>query len=305
MSIIKKLDDLVTHVKDKNLKKTVAVANAQDDNSLFAITKAVNENIIDAILVGNKAEIENKLKLTNTNLSKFEIVNSTSEFDSVNLALHFVKENKADILMKGQVGTDVFLKAILDKEKGLLPPKSIMSYVCAVEIPAYNKLLFITDTAVIAEPDLNQKIAMTNYAVKMANQFGIEKPKVALIGAQEKISSAFSSTVDYAIICKMFERGAIKNCIIDGPLDIFLACDPSSLKNKNSQTPIKGEADILVFPSIEASNSFYKSLMLFAKAELAGLIQGTTKPVVVMSRNESEKSKFYCIALACLMSNNK
>ena len=89
---------------------------------------------------------------------------------------------------------------------------------------------------------------------------------------------------------------------MDGPLDIFLACDRKSVEIKGVQTPVNGDADILLFPSLESSNPFYKGLMLFADSELAGLIMGTTKPVIVMSRSESEISKYYCIALSCLMS---
>ncbi|MDZ4181932.1 MAG: phosphate acyltransferase, partial [Candidatus Cloacimonadaceae bacterium] len=207
----------------------------------------------------------------------------------------------ADVLMKGLVGTDKFLRAVLDKERGLLPPKAVMSYVCALELPKYPKLLFISDTAVLPYPDLTQKIAMINYSVQMAQRFGIAKPKVALITATEKVSAGMPSTHDHALLCKMVERGQIRDCVIDGPLDIFLACDPAAMEMKGIHTPIAGEADILIFPNLESANSFYKGLMLFAGGELAGLIQGTTKPVVVMSRSESAASKYYCIALSCLM----
>ncbi|HRS54653.1 MAG TPA: phosphate acyltransferase, partial [Bacteroidales bacterium] len=166
-----------------------------------------------------------------------------------------------------------------------------------------HKLLFISDTAVIPFPNIEQKKAMINYAVNMAKRFGINRPKVALISASEKVSSDVPNTVDYAILCKMVDRGQITDCIIDGPLDVFLACDPKSLEIKGVDTPVKGDADVLIFPTLEACNAFYKGLMLFAKGELAGLIQGTIKPVVVMSRSESALSKYYCIALSCLMAD--
>ena len=150
-------------------------------------------------------------------------------------------------------------------------------------------------------PDLDQKIAMAGYAIEMANRFGIEVPKIALIGASEKMSRHFENSFDYAIMCKMAERGQIKRCVMDGPLDLFLACDKKSIEIKGVGTPVNGEADILLFPSLEASNPFYKGLMLFAHGELAGLIRGTVKPVIVMSRSESERSKYLCIALSCLM----
>lgn len=302
MQAIHKLEDLVKHVIESGVKKRIAVAYAQDQNTIGAISKAVKAGFVEAIMIGDRSEIEAKSKAEGIDSSIFTIIDIPDEVASTVEAVRMVKNDEADVLMKGLVGTDKFLKAVLDKEKGLLPPKAVMSYVCAIEVPAYRKLLFVTDTAVLTHPDLNQKIAMTNYAVSMAQKFGIEKPKVALIGAQEKMSAAFSSSVDYAIMSKMAERGQIKNCIIDGPLDVFLACDPKSLELKGVDTPIKGEADVLVFPSLEACNSFYKGLMLFAGGELAGLIQGTIKPVVVMSRSESELSKYYCIALSCLMS---
>jgi phosphotransacetylase len=142
---------------------------------------------------------------------------------------------------------------------------------------------------------------MTEYAIEMAGKFGITKPKIALISASEKPSRHFQSSRDYETMCKMAGNGQISDCIMDGPLDIFLACDKKSVEIKGVDTPVNGDADILIFPSLESSNPFYKGLMLFAQGELAGIIRGTEKPVVVMSRSESEKSKFYCIALACLM----
>jgi phosphate butyryltransferase len=235
------------------------------------------------------------------NPSVFEIIHVPDEWQAAQEAVRMVKSGEADILMKGLVGTDKFLKAVLDKEKGLLPPKAVMTYVCAIQVPAYPKLMFISDPAVIPFPDLNQKIAMVNYTVTMARKFGIDKPKVALISAAEKLSDHFPSHSEYAMICRMAERGQIKNCTIDGPIDVFLACDKKSIEIKGVPTPIDGEADVLIFPSIETANAFYKGLMLFAGGELAGYIQGTEKPVVMMSRSESSLSKFYCIAIACLM----
>jgi phosphate butyryltransferase len=146
---------------------------------------------------------------------------------------------------------------------------------------------------------------MINYSVAMARKFGIEKPKVALISATEKVSPSMPETLEYSLLCKMAERGQIKNCLVDGPLDIFLACDPTSLSIKGIQSSLEGDADILIFPNLESANSFYKGLMLFGEGELAGLICGTTKPVIVMSRSESENSKYYCIALSCLMAEGK
>jgi phosphate butyryltransferase len=299
--MIKSLDQMVNKVLSLKRKFRIAVACAQDPNSVIAIQRAVNDGFAEALMVGRTSEIYKLFDSLSIKRDSFTIVDAENENKASQDAVKLVKSGKADIVMKGLVGTDKFLKAVMDKENGLMLPGATLTYVGAMEIPAYQKLLFITDPAVIPFPDLDQKIAMAEYAIEMAQTFGINKPKVALIGASEKMSRHFPNSFDYATMCKMAERGQIQNCTMDGPLDIFLACDKESVAIKGVETPVNGEADILLFPSLESSNPFYKGLMLFGKGELAGLIRGTTKPVVLMSRSESEKSKYYCIALACMM----
>lgn len=282
-------------------KHRIAVAWAQDSNTIGAIHKAVRKGFIDAVLIGKSSEIFKTCNADGIDSKLFTIFESADECSASREAVSLAKKGNADIVMKGLVGTDKFLKAVMDKENGIMLPNAVLSYVGAIEIPSYHKLLFITDPAVIPFPDLEQKVAMAEYAIEMTHRFGIEKPKIALIGASEKMSRHFGNSVDYAIMCKMADRGQIKNCTMDGPLDIFLACDEKSIDIKGIETPVNGDADILLFPSLESCNPFYKGLMLFANGELAGLIRGTEKPVIVMSRSESEKSKYYCIVLSCLM----
>src|SRR5450759_49989 len=279
-------------------KHRVAVAWAQDTNTIGALYKAVKKGLIEAILIGNPSEIRKTCKAEAIDDMIFTMVESDNENQACSEAVRLAKTGEVDIVMKGLVGTDKFLKAVMDKKKGIMLPNAVLSYVCAIQIPAYHKLLFITDPAVIPFPDLDQKVAMARYAIEMARKFGIKKPKIALISASEKVSRHFENSIDYSIMCKMAERNQIKDCIMDGPLDIFLACDKKSIKIKGVETPVNGEADILLFPSLESSNPFYKGLMLFANGELAGLIRGTEKPVIVMSRSESEISKYFCIALS-------
>jgi phosphate butyryltransferase len=299
--MISSLEQLEEKVLSLKRKHRVAVAWAQDSNTIGAIDKAVNKGFINAILIGRSSDIFKICKDEGIDHKNFTIIECDNETAASSEAVGLARRGDADIVMKGLVGTDKFLKAVMDKENGLMLPNAVLSYVGAIEIPAYHKLLFITDPAVIPFPDLEQKISMAGYAIEMARKFGIEKPKIALIGASEKMNRHFESSVDYSIMCKMADRGQIKNCIMDGPLDLFLACDKNSIGIKGVKTPVNGDADILLFPSLESCNPFYKSLMLFAHGELAGLIRGTEKPVIVMSRSESEKSKYFCIALSCLM----
>ncbi len=303
--MITSLRQMADTVRLSGKKQRIAVAWAQDPNTVGSLHRAVIEGFAEAIMIGNPDAILATCEELGLDSGLFTIVAAADEKVAAEMAVAMTRSGEADIVMKGLVGTDKFLRAVLDKEKGLLPPGAVMSYVCAVEVPAYHKLLFVTDTAVLPFPGLDQKVAMARYAVGMARSFGIRKPRVALIGASEKVNERFPNTLDYAEMTRMAENGDFGDCIMDGPLDLFLACDPASVKIKGVDTPVAGDADILLFPSLEACNPFYKGLMLFAGGELAGMICGTSKPVVLMSRSESELSKYYCVALSCLMASNK
>jgi phosphate butyryltransferase len=292
---------MVEKVLKTGKKHRIAVAWAQDMHTVGALQKAAKNGFIEAIMIGDSEEIKSVCRKLAIDYNLFSVIHAANEVNASAEAVKLVKEGEADIVMKGLVGTDTFLKAVMDREKGIMIKDDVLSYVGAIQLPKYHKLLFITDPAVIPYPVLEQKIAMAVYAVEMASRFGIERPKIALIGASEKSSPHFHYSEDYSVMCKMADEGQIKNCIMEGPLDLFLACDPESGGIKGVTTLLKGDADILLFPSLESSNPFYKSLMLFAGGELAGLIRGTRKPVILMSRSESEKSKYYCIALSCLM----
>ncbi|HPC83946.1 MAG TPA: phosphate acyltransferase [Thermoanaerobaculaceae bacterium] len=301
MQPIRKLDDLVSHVRTLGRRFRVAVACGQDPNTVGAVARAVELGFAAVVLLGDATRIAATCAAEGVAAGRFEIVDIPDEKAATREAVRLVRGGEADVLMKGLVGTDAFLRAVMDRERGLLAPGAVMSYVCAIEVPRYPRLLFVTDPAVLPFPDTAQKLAMVRYAVAMAHRFGIDCPRVALVSAVEKPSEHFPSHADYAVVCKAAERGQLGACTVDGPLDVFLACDPASVEIKGVPTPIGGQADVLVFPTIEACNAFYKGLMLFAGGELGGIIQGTTRPVVVMSRSESARSKLYCIALACLM----
>lgn len=292
---------MADRVRSSGRRQRIAVAWAQDENTTGSLARAVKEGFVEAVMIGQPDAIVETCTKTGIDPGIFTLVASDNPEAAAALAVKMTSGGETDIVMKGLVGTDKFLRAVMDREWGLLPRDSVMSYVCAVETERYPKLLFVTDTAVIPFPDLRQKVAMAEYAISMANRFGIDRPSIALIGASEKVSNHFPNTLDYAEMCKMAGSGKISPCVMDGPVDLFLACDPESVRIKGIDTPLAGRADILLFPSLEACNPFYKSLMLFGGGELAGMICGTTRPVIVMSRSESELSKYYCVALACLM----
>jgi len=301
MESISSFAELTEHLRSVNSRKRLAVANAVDSHTLDAVLRAVDMGIVEAYLIGDVASIESP-HLFEKALSPFIHIIDIPEVQLATLeAVRMVRSGEADILMKGLVNTDVLLRAILDKEKGLLPPGKVLTFNAAMEIPTYHKLIFFSDPVVIPSPDLVQRTAMIKYSIEMAKKFGIPKPKIALIHATEVANPKIRYMQDYLDIMQMWRNGEFGDVIMDGPLDIFLALDKERGAIKNVPTPVLGDADILIFPNFECANCFYKGLSLFAGAEMGGLLQGTTKPVVLTSRSESIDSKFYSIAMACVI----
>jgi len=301
MTSISSFAELTTHLQNVHCRKRMAIANAVDTHTLEAVFMAVEAGIIEAFLIGDVAAIESPYFFEHSLSSYIHVIDIPDVLLATLEAVRIVKSGEADILMKGLVNTDVLLRAILDKEKGLLPAGNVLTYNAALEIPKYHKLLFFSDPVVIPSPNLVQRTAMIKYAIASAYKFGISKPKVALIHATEVANPKIHYMQDYLDIMQMWRNGEFGNVIIDGPLDIFLALDKERGSIKNVPSPILGDADILIFPNFECANTFYKGLSLFAGAQMGGLLQGTEEPVVLTSRSESVESKFYSIAMACIL----
>lgn len=301
MKRISSFAELTAHLQSVNNRKRLAVANAVDSHTLDAVLMAVEKGIVEAFLIGDVAAIESPELFEHNPSPYIHIIDMPDVKQATLEAVRMVREGEADILMKGLVNTDIILRAILDKEKGLLPPGRVMTYNAALEIPGYHKLLFFSDPAVIPSPSLEQRTAMIKYAIASAHKFGIEQPKVALIHATEVANPKIHYMQDYLDIMDAWRKGEFGDVIMDGPLDIFLALDKERGSIKNVPSPVLGDADVLIFPNFEAANVFYKGVSLFGGAEMGGLLQGPDKPVVMTSRSESVQSKFYSIAIACIL----
>lgn len=298
--IIRKLDQMFETLKGKDKKRLVG-AWAVDPHTIGAINQAVSMGIVDATLVGDEKLIKKSCEQENIDIKNFKIVQADTDIKAAAKAVDIINSGEGDILMKGLVSTDKYMRALLNKEKGLLPPKAILSHVTVIENPNYHKLIICGDVAVIPLPDLKQKIAITNYLIKTAHVLGIEEPKVAIIAASEQVLPSMPACVDAAIISKMGDRGQIKNAKIEGPLAIDLAIDKESAQIKNIESDVAGDADCLLFPNIETGNVFYKTNTKLAGAELGAVVTGTTAPAILSSRGDSIKTKLYSIALGALI----
>ena len=299
--MVRSFSDIFSVLKDSKDKKRMVAAWGVDDHTVSAASLAVDKGLVDAVLVGDRSMIETVCEKEGIPVSKFTIVHEPVELNAVARAVTMVREGQGDFLMKGLCSTDKFLRAILNKETGLLPPKGTLTHCGVIEIPGYHKLVFVGDVAVIPAPDIKQKQIIMECLVKTAKAVGVKTPKVALIAATEQVLSSQPATLDAAQLSKMAERGQIKGCLADGPLALDVALDKDSAQIKGIDSPVAGDADCLLFPNIESGNVFYKAnSKLVPGTRQAGILVGAKVPCVLSSRADSTDTKLNSIAVAAM-----
>jgi len=301
---MKDFDALLRLVRKHPVRK-VAVAVGQDPSVIEAVDRAREQDIAEAVLVGDEREIGEAADAAGVSLDGCRVVHESGALDAAATATKMVSSGEADILMKGYIHTDDFLRSLLNKEYGLRTG-SIMSHVFIAEVRALNKLVFITDGAMNIAPTLEQKAAILINAVHLANVFGVMTPKVAAMAAVELVNPAMSATLEAACLAAMSDRRQyVPPCTVDGPFALDNAVSETAARHKKIGGPVAGKADILLVPNIEAGNMLAKSLVYFGRHRLVGLLVGAKAPVVLTSRADSAESKALSIAGAVLMVNMK
>ena len=300
MEPVRTLSQMVNRLRLSNKRCRVAVVCPNDPHTEYVIIRSLREEIAEYLLVTDvdHVDISNSLYAASPDFVRVYTVPTPD--DAAALAVDLVRSGEADVLMKGLINTDNLLRAVLHKERGLLPAGGVLSHVAVAQIPLYHKLLFFSDAAVIPKPTLDQFRTMIMNDIKICNRLGMEEPRVALIHCSEKVNAKFPHTIFYTELKKEASEGKMGKAYIDGPMDAKTACDAHSGEIKGMSSPVIGNADIMIFPNIESGNTFYKTLSLFGDANMAGMLTGTIAPVVVPSRSDSGNSKYYSLVLACL-----
>lgn len=292
---MKKFEELLDCFYRNPKRKHVVIVCPNDRHTEYVVRRCIDEDIADLTLVldGNESPA-----LSQYCSSRSVAMLSCGDcIEAARKGVGLVHDGLADVLMKGTINTDTLLHAVIDKEhgKGLLQKGKVMSHLTIAEIPSYHKLLMFSDAAVIPAPTIEQFDAMIGYDCQVARNLGITEPKVALIHFTEKTNPRFRVSIDYTTVKQRGSAGSYGDAVIAGPMDVKAACDSDSAKIKDITSTVVGDADILIMPDLEAANTFYKSLSLFANARMAGIITGTSAPVVVPSRADSAESKFYSL----------
>lgn len=294
---LKNFKELIAKVQNNDTKKRVAVAAAHDEHTLEAVFKAVNDKLVEPVLIGDKEKIVKILGNLSVNFDENEIIHTSDDTEAAEKTIELINEGKADFIMKGKLQTADLLKAVVNKEKGLRTG-SVMSHVAILEIPAYHKLIAVTDGGMMMYPDLEEKKQIIENVVNVFLAMGYESPKVAVLTAVETVNPKMPEAVDADNLKKMNQNGEIKNCIVEGPISVDLTFNKESAKIKRYESPVTGEADILIAPNITTGNIMSKALLEFANGTMAGMIVGAKVPIVLTSRGATTEEKYLSLVLS-------
>jgi len=295
---ITSLDDLVELARKKKTITAIAVVEAHDEHTIESVIDAAKDGIMNPKLIGNEKIIRTMLSDHGADPAGYKVFPTDGIDESLKVAVDMINTGQAGALMKGKIESADYLRAIVSKENGLMEENSRLSVVGFFSPPQYKKLLAVSDPGLNTYPDLEGKKHIVENSVKMLCSLGYDNPKVAILSSVEKLNPKMPDTVDADALKKMYLSGEIKNCIIEGPISLDLAISAESARIKGYDSPVAGDADLLIVPDITAGNLLVKCLTTLAGAQTAGCVLGAKIPAILISRSADAADKYYSIALA-------
>lgn len=292
-------DTLLERFRNLSPRPRVVLVSPTDEPSRSVVRECAGDGSVEFVLTIEREHAERVQQLA-AEYDNVE-VHVCDDLDSAAArGVELIREGRGDVLMKGGINTDRLLRAVLNKEHGLLPQGRVLTHITLCHPAAYHKPLMFMDAAVIPAPDSKQLEAIMHYGIDACHRFGVKRPRVALIHFSEKVNQKFAYTLDYQELIERTAAGEFGDAVANGPMDVKTACDRESAQIKGIESEVAGEADLVIFPNLVAGNVFYKTVSLFCNSPMAGMLCGTTVPVVVPSRADHDDSKVYSLAMACV-----
>lgn len=275
----------------------VSLVEAFDEEALRALAEAEAEGFVTPFLVGDADKVEDVMKSKGVRLRNPVFVKAADPVESAGTGVDLIRDGKCGILMKGKIATSTLLKAVLDKERGLRTGR-VLSHVACLEVPGFDRFIFVTDGGVVLNPDLDKKVQIVDNAVTVARMMGVKTPRIAVLAPSETPNPDSEASVDALALARMSREGRFPGAFVEGPMALDAAVSPDSARIKGIGGEVAGRADVLLAPDVVAGNSVAKSMQYFAHAVMGGVIVGAAAPVVVISRADTAEVKLNSIAMA-------
>ena len=298
--MIRNFEELKKMLKAQPQKRRVGVVAAQDAHTLEALLRAYKDGLVEPVLLGDKDKIAEVMEELGADHPELQIIHIPDPVECAQKACDMARAGEIDCIMKGKIETGALLKVLVNKEHGIRA-KDVMSILAVMESPHYHKIFAITDVGLLTYLDKEQKKAAIANAVEAFQALGIENPKVAVLAAVEKVNPKMPETVEAAQI----KEEGVEGAVIEGPISFDLAMDPESVKIKGYESPVAGDADLLVVPDICAGNIAAKAITVIGGGRTGGTVLGAMVPVLLVSRSATADDKYMSIVVSALVGRKR
>ncbi len=287
----------------KGKKPAAALVVPSNVDTLRAFIRAAGDGLLEPIAIGDEALLQRTAQDQAVDISRFRVLDINQPDMAVRTAGKMADAGEVDLLVQGRVPIGDLLSLLFEKEQGFLTKGRLVSHVAVMDLEKYPKLLMLTDSAVMPEPDLKAKLGLIDNLVHVAGRIGITCPRIAVVAAVEMVYPQMPVTMEAAVLSKMAERGQIKGALVDGPLSFDVAVDMFAAHAKGVKTSeVAGQADAILSSSIEVANGVYNAMSLYGNCRIGGVVVGGRVPVAVNSPADSEAACYNSIVLSTLLS---
>lgn len=302
--MIRTFSELVGETR-KRKGKIIGVPAAGDPTSIATVLQVRKEGLADFILCGDREKISRMLRDNGGVPGEFEIVDAADEEQAAARIVELARQGRIHVILKGGLPTATLIKPVLDREKGLRTGK-LLSDILVLENPGgnYDGLLAVTDGGLNISPDLKQKKQIIENAVAVFHRLGYAEPLVGILAAIETVKDSMPATTDAYALTSMNRNGEIAGCRVYGPLALDIAVSREAARHKGIVSDIAGNAQILVVPNIESGNILGKAFTFYLKIPVAHVVMGARIPILIPSRSESFRDKFYSAALGVTIADS-
>ncbi len=290
---------------------TIAVSAPEDETVLAALADAAVRGWILPFLIGEREKLELLLARLELDSDTFTIEDTQPGLTAVR-AVELVRSGAAHLLMKGKTPTAELLRAVLNRESGLLRPVDrapeagdnasasarILSHVAVVESPRYPRLMLFTDGGVNIEQPLPVLRDMLHNALDLGRALDTPVPNVAALALVENVTEKLPETRLARTLVQEADQGRFGHCVVEGPLALDVALSAEAADSKGITSRITGSTDIFLGPNITATNFMVKALMSLGEAQGGGVVLGAAAPIVLLSRSDAPDTRLNSIALA-------
>lgn len=298
--MVRTFDDVKKLAREKG-KKVISIALPESHSILEAVKELKDENMIEAVLVGNSEKIKQMLEEIGLDIPNENIIHAADPVEAGYLSVQAVREGRANILMKGRISTPDLMKAVLDKEKGLRKG-TLLSHVAVAESPNYSRLLMVSDGGINIRPDVEKKIQIIKNAITLAKGLGVTHPNIGILGPIERVNPKIPETVDAAELVRLAEKGEFGDVSLEGPIAMDVILSAEAAAKKGIESKIAGETDIVIVHDVTTGNAILKTLIWLVGAKVGGVVLGAKVPIVLLSRSDTKKEKMLSMILSAVLS---